>query len=258
MSQDQLILDDISDIMRSTRIIDRYLVKALHCIINDYQQNMDINALLDNLNNTKHLVCNKYCLLESKSNLLRYIVNTENYNNNLKIITFLNSLIQQQELKSISQLKQAHKPNCILIQPKKTKNVQNNKSPKKCFDIKPKYFHSKSQTWIFNSKQYISKILTIKDRELSKLQKLQTQNDDYSRYRSWSIQQQELQQENKLRFNYQQRSSRELRYSITTSTSPKQNSQILPQTNQEQGYSIQIQRLKNEISQLESKLKPYN
>ncbi|CAK69052.1 unnamed protein product (macronuclear) [Paramecium tetraurelia] len=255
MSQDQLILDDISDIMRSTRIIDKYLVKALHCIINDYQQNMDINALLDSLNNSKHLVCNKYCLLESKSNLLRYVVNTENYNNYIKIIAFLSSLIQQQELKSISQLKQTHKPNCILIQPKKTKNVQNDKSPKKCFDIKPKYFHSKSQTWIFNSKQYISKIL---DRELSKLQQLQTQHDDYSRYRSWSIQQQELQQENKQRFNYQQRSSRELRFSITTSTSPKQKSQILPQTNKEHDYSIQVKRLKNEISQLESKLKLYN
>ncbi|CAD8075772.1 unnamed protein product [Paramecium sonneborni] len=178
--------------------------------------------------------------------------------NKIKIITFLNSLIQQQELKSISQLKQVSKSNCILIHPKKNKTNQTKHSPKKCFDIKPKYFHSKSQTWIFNSKQHISKILTIKDRELSKLQTLQTQHDDYSRYRSWSIQQEELKQENKLKFDYQQKSSRQLRYSITTSTSPKQKTQFFTQTNKDQDYTIQIQRLKNEIFQLESKLKLNN
>ncbi|CAD8130154.1 unnamed protein product [Paramecium sonneborni] len=189
--------------------------------------------------NTEHLVCNKYCLLESKSNLLRYILNTE------IIILFLN---------------QNKYPNLIvyLSIPKKNKPNQTKHSPKKCFDIKPKYFHSKSKTWLFNSKQYISRILTIKDRELYKLQALQTQHDEYSKYRSWSIQQQELKQQNKLKFDYQQKSSRQLRYSITTSTSPKQKSQTLSQTHKDQDYTIQIQRLKKEISQLESKLKHNN
>jgi hypothetical protein len=64
----------------------KYLTSCLHYLVNDYQQQLDTEAALSRLKDPS-LTTNKHCLLDSKSNLLRYIVTG---GNNTQVIEFFN------------------------------------------------------------------------------------------------------------------------------------------------------------------------